>query len=139
MVMAGVVCREAVMPASEGPPPMAGSLTVPAGGLVTAWCKVPHPEKAHKGGEDEIFAAPASVGVADGVGGWAERGVDPAEYSRALMAAAADTALLDTGSSAQQIMAVAAQSVERAQVVGSATACVGALLPALMVAWSHAR
>jgi len=106
---------------------------------------IPHPEKAHKGGEVRTCSAPhphcpwrrargsASVppshdcwrftqlapraltqpgggqdalfvlspkeypggchsacGVADGVGGWADQGVDPAEYSRALMSHAGE-------------------------------------------------
>ena len=53
-------------------------------------CSVPHPDKAATGGED-AFAFDASVGcvaLADGVGGWAEEGVDPAGYSRGLVAAA---------------------------------------------------
>ncbi|KAJ1495761.1 hypothetical protein T484DRAFT_1761125 [Baffinella frigidus] len=52
---------------------------------------IPHPEKAHKGGEDAFFVLThdaghgSGCGVADGVGGWAEQGVDSGEYSRALM------------------------------------------------------
>lgn len=48
-----------------------------------------------KGGEDAFFASPVeagnapmflgAVGVADGVGGWSEDGVDPAAYARTLM------------------------------------------------------
>eukprot|EP00961_Rhodomonas_salina_P189423 2555458-Rhodomonas_salina.3 len=44
---------------------------------------IPHPDKKHKGGEDAYFIltrSPAdgssSIGVADGVGGWAEVDVD---------------------------------------------------------------
>lgn len=36
-------------------------------------------------GEDSFFVSPAIVGVADGVGGWNENGVDPGEISRSLM------------------------------------------------------
>ena len=48
---------------------------------------VPHPEKASKGGEDAVCVSKTGklIGVADGVGGWAEVGVDPSEYSRSLM------------------------------------------------------
>ena len=45
---------------------------------------VPHPEKAHKGGEDALFVSDNVLLVADGVGGWASSGVDPALYSKKL-------------------------------------------------------
>lgn len=44
----------------------------------------PHPEKVHKGGEDACFVQSRSLGVFDGVGSWAERGVDPGLYSKEL-------------------------------------------------------
>ena len=46
------------------------------------------PLQAEKGGEDAYCIVPAglgAIGVADGVSGWAEEGIDPAEYSRTLM------------------------------------------------------
>jgi len=61
---------------------------------------VPHPEKADRkyelpprcGGEDAYFVEDEAgvLGVADGVGGWASRGVDPGIYSRQLMNFAAE-------------------------------------------------
>ena len=33
---------------------------------------IPHPSKAHKGGEDAFFANEKILMVADGVGGWAD-------------------------------------------------------------------
>lgn len=47
---------------------------------------IPHPEKVSKGGEDACYANENLLAVADGVGGWAEVGVDPAIYSRKLIA-----------------------------------------------------
>jgi protein phosphatase PTC7 len=44
----------------------------------------PHPEKAYKGGEDAVFTSNNVLLVADGVGGWADSGVDPALYSKRL-------------------------------------------------------
>ena len=46
----------------------------------------PHPAKVHKGGEDaySISSDKQVLSVADGVGGWAEQGVDPAKYSKTL-------------------------------------------------------
>lgn len=42
---------------------------------------IPHPNKAHYGGEDAFFVSDAGAGlagIADGVGGWQEAGVNPA-------------------------------------------------------------
>ena len=49
---------------------------------------IPHPKKVDKGGEDAFFVSGYSGGViavADGVSGWAEKDVDPAQFSRELM------------------------------------------------------
>lgn len=46
--------------------------------------KIPQPEKAHKGGEDACFADDNIIVVADGVGGWAQHGVDSSLYSNRL-------------------------------------------------------
>ena len=55
-------------------------------------CMMPHPEKEHRGGEDSYFIRDDRncVGVADGVGGWADQGVDPGIFTRKLMSAASD-------------------------------------------------
>ena len=63
--------------------------------LVSAAHVIPHPSKANRvydlhprcGGEDSYFIDEKhnSVGVADGVGGWASHGVDPGLFSRELM------------------------------------------------------
>jgi protein phosphatase PTC7 len=42
----------------------------------------PHVDKAHKGGEDAATMTNTTIAVADGVGGWANHGVDPALYAR---------------------------------------------------------
>ena len=44
----------------------------------------PHYAKRHKGGEDAACVNDRLLAVADGVGGWAESGVDPAIYSKRL-------------------------------------------------------
>ncbi|EGR32361.1 protein phosphatase, putative [Ichthyophthirius multifiliis] len=46
---------------------------------------IPHPEKVHKGGEDAYFCNSQLCCVADGVGGWAEYGIDPGLYSKELV------------------------------------------------------
>eukprot|EP01110_Echinostelium_bisporum_P009383 TRINITY_DN33051_c0_g1_i1.p1 TRINITY_DN33051_c0_g1~~TRINITY_DN33051_c0_g1_i1.p1 ORF type:complete len:344 (-),score=123.31 TRINITY_DN33051_c0_g1_i1:60-1091(-) len=49
--------------------------------------QIPHPAKVAKGGEDAYFLSDDRkvIGVADGVGGWADIGVDPALYAQSLM------------------------------------------------------
>lgn len=47
-------------------------------------CMIPHTDKRHKGGEDAYVVTDTMVAVADGVGGWAEAGIDPALFSREL-------------------------------------------------------
>ena len=50
-------------------------------------CILPHPDKADRGGEDALFANNElnALGVADGVGSWYFRGVDPGIYAQELM------------------------------------------------------
>ncbi|TMW88503.1 hypothetical protein EJD97_018485 [Solanum chilense] len=50
---------------------------------------IPHPNKVEKGGEDAFFVSSDNgevIVVADGVSGWAEKNVDPALFSRELVA-----------------------------------------------------
>ncbi|XP_055831650.1 probable protein phosphatase 2C 26 isoform X2 [Solanum dulcamara] len=50
---------------------------------------IPHPNKVEKGGEDAFFVSSDNgevIAVADGVSGWAEKNVDPALFSRELVA-----------------------------------------------------
>ncbi|EFN54891.1 hypothetical protein CHLNCDRAFT_135009 [Chlorella variabilis] len=52
---------------------------------------IPHPNKAHYGGEDAFFVSElggGAAGIADGVGGWQESGINPADYSKSFMATA---------------------------------------------------
>ena len=52
--------------------------------LVSACVNIPHWEKAHRGGEDAWICTDSLVAVADGVGGWNRRGVDPGIFAREL-------------------------------------------------------
>lgn len=58
--------------------------------LLSGACNLPHPDKIKTGGEDAYFICPDKqvVGVADGVGGWADLGIDAGEYARELMSQA---------------------------------------------------
>lgn len=55
--------------------------------LLSGACTLPHPKKVKTGGEDAYFICSKEqvVGVADGVGGWADVGVDAGDYARELM------------------------------------------------------
>ncbi|KAL0343318.1 UNVERIFIED_CONTAM: putative protein phosphatase 2C 80 [Sesamum angustifolium] len=55
--------------------------------LLSGACYLPHPAKEETGGEDAHFicADEQVIGVADGVGGWADVGVNAGEYARELM------------------------------------------------------
>ena len=47
---------------------------------------IPHIDKRDKGGEDALFVTKdySVIAVADGVGGWNKKGVDPALFSNEL-------------------------------------------------------
>lgn len=86
---------------------------------------VPHPDKADKGGEDACFVLKQSgaFGVFDGVGGWAEEGVDPAEYSEKFAEKSAQSVLRGT----RDPVAVMKDAHDETQVIGSCTACIAML------------
>jgi len=54
--------------------------------FITGVCMIPHKEKAYKGGEDAFSCSidGCMFCLADGVGGWAKKGVDPGLYSKEL-------------------------------------------------------
>lgn len=84
---------------------------------------VPHPDKSATGGEDSCFVLKRSnaFGVFDGVGGWSDEGVNPAEYSETFASEAAKAVTKDKMRNPVDIM-VRAHKMTR--VVGSSTACV---------------
>jgi protein phosphatase PTC7 len=45
---------------------------------------VPHDDKIFRGGEDSAHASDSIIAVADGVGGWADQGVNPGLFSKML-------------------------------------------------------
>ena len=55
--------------------------------FITGNCMLPHYKKIKKGGEDAfaISADSTCMVVADGVGGWSKKGVDPALFSKELV------------------------------------------------------
>ncbi|ETL93828.1 hypothetical protein, variant 2 [Phytophthora nicotianae] len=114
----------------------------PALRLESGACGLPHPQKRATGGEDAWFISGNTVGVADGVGGWArkvidyayifcmyvvlswlcDQGIDSGEYSRTLMNSAKRTVTAsDKPPTPLQVLTVAHRS---AQCPGSSTACI---------------
>eukprot|EP00850_Spirogloea_muscicola_P004090 SM000017S02830 [mRNA] locus=s17:525356:526611:- [translate_table: standard] len=93
--------------------------------LQSTACSLPHPDKVDKGGEDSHFiCADAAVGVADGVGGWADVGVDAGQYARELMSnSIAAVRQQEAPSVADPLRAlVAAHAATHSR--GSSTACI---------------
>ena len=88
---------------------------------------LPHPDKVAKGGEDWLFISTSqrAIGIADGVGGWADVGVDPALYARLLMKNASETVDLQLRQSPTlSAQSVLEDAVRKTQIIGSSTACV---------------
>jgi len=100
----------------------------PSGALLTFKSGVsilPHPDKVAKGGEDACFVSSDGkvLAVADGVGGWADVGVDPAFYSKGLMKGA--KALTDKPNySKNPVDVMQAGFLSTAGIKGSSTCCV---------------
>jgi len=86
---------------------------------------IPHPAKVAKGGEDAYFLTTDMkvMGVADGVGGWGDIGVDPALYSRSLMEGAKLSA--ETPLSPRDPVEIMSEGYEYSRYVqGSSTCCI---------------
>ncbi|CAI5474696.1 unnamed protein product [Closterium sp. Yama58-4] len=96
--------------------------------LLSGACVLPHPDKAHRGGEDAFFIldGAAVAGVADGVGGWAEIGVDAGLYARELMAHM-QRAVADEPKGGADPMRVLERAHSSTASYGSSTACVAVL------------
>jgi len=88
-------------------------------------CLIPHPVKADRDGEDGFFINDElnALGVADGVGSWYYRGVDPGIYARELMRLTEAT--IQAGQ--RDPVKVLRQAYEGNKEQGTATACVAIL------------
>lgn len=96
--------------------------------LICGSCCLPHPSKEATGGEDAFFicADEQSVGVADGVGGWALHGIDAGEYARELMSNAFN-AIKEEPNGFIDPARVLEKAYNRTKKAGSSTACIIAL------------
>ncbi|GFQ01242.1 probable protein phosphatase 2c 55 [Phtheirospermum japonicum] len=91
-------------------------------------CYLPHPDKEETGGEDAHFICTdeQAIGVADGVGGWAEVGVDAGKYARQLMSNSVG-AIQEEPRGSIDPARVLDKAYTRTNEKGSSTACIIAL------------
>uniref|UniRef100_A0A2P2KU62 Protein phosphatase n=1 Tax=Rhizophora mucronata TaxID=61149 RepID=A0A2P2KU62_RHIMU len=96
--------------------------------LLSGSCYLPHPDKEETGGEDAHFICTneQAIGVADGVGGWAELGVDAGQYSRELMSNSV-SAIEEEPKGSIDPARVLEKAHSSTKAKGSSTACIVAL------------
>jgi hypothetical protein len=96
--------------------------------LLSGSCCLPHPDKEETGGEDAHFICvdEQAIGVADGVGGWADLGVDSGIYSRELMSNSV-TAIKEEPKGSIDPARVLEKAHSSTKAKGSSTACIIAL------------
>ncbi|XP_022976072.1 probable protein phosphatase 2C 55 [Cucurbita maxima] len=96
--------------------------------LVSGSCYLPHPDKEDTGGEDAHFICvdEQAIGVADGVGGWADLGVDAGQYSRELMSNSV-SAVQEEPKGSIDPARVLEKAHSKTKAKGSSTACIIAL------------
>ncbi|KAL4584348.1 hypothetical protein LXL04_008947 [Taraxacum kok-saghyz] len=96
--------------------------------LVSGSCYLPHPEKEATGGEDAHFICgdEMAIGVADGVGGWADLGIDAGKYARELMSNSV-SAVQDEPKGSVDPGRVLEKAYTNTKSKGSSTACIIAL------------
>ena len=92
--------------------------------LYSAGYNIPHPRKAHRGGEDSyLVSSPtnSTIGVADGVGGWESKGVNPRAFADEILR---ETYVFIKNGEIDPKKAISASFPLLSQ-VGSATICIG--------------
>lgn len=93
--------------------------------LLSGSCYLPHPDKEETGGEDAHFICVNEqvIGIADGVGGWADVGVNAGLYARELMSNTVGAILNEPKDSIDPARVLTrAHSATKAK--GSSTACI---------------
>ena len=97
--------------------------------LEAASVMLPGPGKEQSGGEDACFVEGRCFGVFDGVGGWADQGIDPARFSRSLRSRTAKALRSDGKRSAAEgrttpdLAKALGAGLKEMTDVGSSTAC----------------
>ncbi|KAJ6929985.1 protein phosphatase 2C 80 isoform X2 [Populus alba x Populus x berolinensis] len=93
--------------------------------LLSGSCYLPHPDKEETGGEDAHFICEdeQAIGVADGVGGWADVGVNAGEFSRELMSHSV-SAIQEEPNGSLDPARVLEKAHAKTKAQGSSTACI---------------
>ncbi|XP_020580205.1 probable protein phosphatase 2C 55 [Phalaenopsis equestris] len=95
--------------------------------LLSGSCYLPHPAKEETGGEDAHFiSTEQAIGVADGVGGWADLGVNAGHYARELMSHSV-SAIGEEPKGSIDPARVLEKAYLNTKARGSSTACIVAL------------
>ncbi|KAJ9177144.1 hypothetical protein P3X46_012390 [Hevea brasiliensis] len=96
--------------------------------LLSGSCYLPHPDKEETRGEDAHFicADQQAIGVADGVGGWADVGINAGEYARELMSNSV-SAIQEEPVGSVDPAKVLEKAHSSTKAKGSSTACIIAL------------
>ncbi|KAG5241268.1 hypothetical protein OIU76_024469 [Salix suchowensis] len=96
--------------------------------LLSGSCYLPHPDKEETGGEDAHFICEdeQAIGIADGVGGWADVGVNAGLFSRELMSHSVNAIQEECNGSIDPYR-VLEKAHANMKARGSSTACIIAL------------
>ncbi|XP_077215100.1 putative protein phosphatase 2C 80 isoform X2 [Tasmannia lanceolata] len=96
--------------------------------LLSGSSYLPHPDKEETGGEDAHFICidEQAIGVADGVGGWADLGIDSGHYARELMSHSVSAIQQEPKGSIDPAR-VLEKAYSSTKAKGSSTACIIAL------------
>lgn len=96
--------------------------------MLSGSCYLPHPDKEETGGEDAHFicADEHAIGVADGVGGWADVGVNSGLFSRELISNSV-RAIQEEPQGSFNPTRVLEKAHSNTKAKGSSTACIVAL------------
>jgi len=96
--------------------------------LFSGGANLPHPDKAHRGGEDAyLVSSPthSTIAIADGVGSWDKRGVNPKHFAEEILSTIYES--IKSGETDPKI-ALTKGYLQTVQ-IGSATVCLGILHP----------
>lgn len=96
--------------------------------LLSGSCYLPHPDKEETGGEDAHFICSDEqvIGLADGVGGWADVGINAGLFARELMSNSV-MAIQEEPKDSIDPAKVLEKAHSSAKAKGSSTACIIAL------------
>ena len=96
--------------------------------MLSGSCYLPHPDKEETGGEDAHFICTdeQAIGVADGVGGWADVGVNAGLFAQELISNLV-RAIQKEPKGSFNLTRVLREAHANTKVKGSSTACIVAL------------